>query len=53
MADRDRTKFLENVWSIAKISSKTEQIGVLVTGLQKEVSRYIYYHPRKEEGIMF
>ncbi|XP_063430969.1 uncharacterized protein LOC134712900 isoform X2 [Mytilus trossulus] len=36
MADRDRAKFLENVWSIAKLSSKTEQIGVLVTGLQKE-----------------
>ncbi|XP_052090243.1 uncharacterized protein LOC127726912 [Mytilus californianus] len=36
MADRDRAKFLENVWSIAKLSSKTEQICVLVTGLQKE-----------------
>ncbi|KAJ8301491.1 hypothetical protein KUTeg_020478 [Tegillarca granosa] len=36
LTDKNKEKFLESVWAIAKLSSNTNQICVLVTGLQKE-----------------
>lgn len=41
MEDKDREKFLDSVWAIAKISSSTDQVNQLVTGLVKKV-RVIY-----------
>lgn len=41
MEDKDRDKFLDSVWAIAKISSSTDQVNQLVTGLVKKV-RVIY-----------
>lgn len=38
MEDKDRDKFLDSVWAIAKISSSTDQVNQLVTGLVKKVS---------------
>lgn len=37
MEDKDRDKFLDSVWAIAKISSSTDQVNQLVTGLVKKV----------------
>ncbi|XP_061187047.1 serine-rich adhesin for platelets-like [Saccostrea echinata] len=34
--DKDRDKFLDSVWAIAKISSSTDQVNQLVTGLVKK-----------------
>ncbi|XP_048740267.2 uncharacterized protein LOC125654362 [Ostrea edulis] len=34
--DQDRDKFLDSVWAIAKISSSTDQVNQLVTGLVKK-----------------
>lgn len=36
MEDKDRDKFLDSVWAIAKISSSTDQVNQLVTGLVKK-----------------
>ena len=40
--DKDEERFLESIWAVAKVSRSTEQIGVLIDGVRKEV--YIHAH---------
>lgn len=41
MEDKDREKFLDSVWAIAKISSSTDQVNQLVTGLVKKCGLHL------------
>lgn len=37
LADKDEERFLESIWIVAKMCRDTEQIGVLIDGVKKEV----------------
>lgn len=37
LADKDEERFLDSIWTVAKVCRDTEQIGVLIDGVRKEV----------------
>jgi len=39
VADKDKERFLESIWTVAKVCRDTEQIGVLIDGVNREVKR--------------
>ncbi|XP_060587858.1 uncharacterized protein LOC132743353 [Ruditapes philippinarum] len=36
LADKDEERFLDSIWTVAKVCRDTEQIGVLIDGVKKE-----------------
>ncbi|XP_052781831.1 LOW QUALITY PROTEIN: uncharacterized protein LOC128218256 [Mya arenaria] len=36
LADKDEERFLESIWTVAKVCRDTEQIGTLIDGVKKE-----------------
>jgi hypothetical protein len=40
LADKDEERFLDSIWTVAKVCRDTEQIGVLIDGVKKEVSDF-------------
>ena len=49
LADKDEERFLDSIWTVAKVCRDTEQIGVLIDGVKKEVS--VFCSPRKYIAI--
>lgn len=42
LADKDEERFLDSIWTVAKVCRDTEQIGVLIDGVKKEVLLFVF-----------